>query len=106
MTLGEIKWERFKDGFPNLEITDHHKINAKQASVTFLAALDLPESIFEQIAVIYALAKYRSKNYKVIVPYFATGTMERISRTGEIATAMTLARILSATPHCSTGPVE
>ena len=75
-----------------------------QKNVVFLSSLDTPESVFEQLAVMFALPKYRAVNYKVIIPWFPTGTMERISVPGEIATANTLSRILSTIPMCSSGP--
>jgi len=62
--------------------------------------------IFEQLALIYALPKYFVKSLKVIVPYFSTGTMERVQEYGEVATAKTLARMLSATPLCARGPPQ
>jgi len=40
------------------------------------------------------------------MPYFPTGTMERIEQEGQIATAVTLATILSAIPLCSAGPTR
>lgn len=107
--LGEIRtgeksgiWPKFHDGWPNLFIEDHHEI--MQKNVVFLSSLDTPESVFEQLAVMFALPKYRAINYKVIIPWFPTGTMERISVPGEIATANTLSRILSIIPMCSSGP--
>jgi len=95
-------WPKFKDGWPNLFIKDHHKI--MQKNVVFLASLDTPEAVFSQMAVMFALPKYRAINYKVIIPWFPTGTMERITVPGEIATANTLSRILSTIPMCSSGP--
>mgnify|MGYP001231480129 CR=1 FL=1 len=95
-------WPKFKDGWPNLFIKDHQEV--MQQNVVFLASLDTPESIFSQMALMFALPKYRATKYKVIIPWFPTGTMERISIPGEIATANTLSRILSSIPLCSSGP--
>ena len=102
MTLHDGKWPTFADGWPNLFINNHSEIMRRD--VVFLASLDEPERVFEELAVIFALSKYRARNYKVIVPWFPTGTMERISEPGEIATASTMARLLSAIPACATGP--
>ena len=44
------------------------------------------------------------RNFRVVCPWFSTGTMERVETLGQIATAKTLASLLSATPHCLTGP--
>lgn len=63
--------------------------------VSFLASFQ-PKNIFEQLAVIYALPRYGARSSKIILPYFPTGTMERVDEEGQVATAMTLARMLSA----------
>ena len=80
-----------------------------------------------QISLIYSIPRYLAKSFKVVIPYFPTGlplglplssrlklsqlgvilnclahipsgTMERIESMGEVATAMTLARLLSVVP--------
>ena len=101
--LGAIKWKSFADGFPNLHIDDAGVIE-RSASVTILINFSDPAIIFEQLAVVYALPKMGSPNFRVILPYFSVGTMERVDAFGDIATAMTMARLLSATPLCATGP--
>lgn len=55
---------------------------------------------------ITALPKLLPKSFKLFLPFFPTGTMERVSRLGEVATANTLARILSTVPSCSKGPAQ
>lgn len=59
-----------------------------------------------QFSVITALPKLLPKSFKLFLPFFPTGTMERVSRLGEVATANTLARILSTVPSCSKGPAQ
>ena len=102
IVLGNVEFKEFPDGWPNLFIKNQGLI--KQNACCFLASFHSPEVVFTQLSAIYALAKYRAREYKVIVPYFATGTMDRISEPGEVATAMTMARLLSAIPPCATGP--
>jgi len=97
----ETNWPTFSDGWPNLFIEGLH--NVKVNDCVFLASFDTPAIIFEQLAVIYALVGNRARNMKVIVPWFPTGTMERVSEPGEIATASTMARLLSAIPLGVTG---
>ncbi len=104
LVLGNISWDFFPDGFPNIKINDVKM--AKNADVIFLASLDSPAEIFNQLSVIYALPRYLVKSLKVILPFYPTGTMERIETQGEIATAMTLARMLSATPMTQSGPTQ
>merc|ERR1712187_829852 len=42
---------------------------------------------------------------RVIVPWFSTGTMERVEKPGDVASAKTLSRMLSMIPSSRTGPV-
>lgn len=109
ITLGTLKkkdttetnWPVFADGWPNLFIENLHGV--KVCDCVFLASFDSPANIFEQLAVIYSLVHNRARNMKVIIPWFPTGTMERVSDPGEIATASTMARLLSAIPLGVTG---
>lgn len=104
IVLGEIQWEAFDDGFPNLRVSDVH--SARNQNVVFLASLDSPEEIFRQLAVIYEIPRYVVRSFKLILPYFPVGTMERVDVEGEIATAATLARMLSKIPHSVGGPTQ
>lgn len=51
----------------------------------------------------YSLPGYWAKSLTLVLPYFPTGTMERVDYEGQIATAKTLARMLSAIPLCANG---
>ena len=102
--LGRCQWETFNDGFPNLRIHPDDAANLETSTAAFLGSVADPATIFEQLAVIYAIPRMRASNFRVIMPYFSTGTMERVEAPGQIATAATMARILSAVPHCATGP--
>jgi len=42
----------------------------------------------------------------MILPYFPTGTMERVDQEGQVATAKTLASMLSLTPPTARGPSQ
>ena len=102
--LMPISWRRFNDGWPNLFLHDVDRV--RKADVAFLASFHAPDVVFAQVAVIYALAQYLSRTLKIIVPYFPTSTFERVEQVGEVATADTLARLLSACPACATGPPQ
>ena len=102
---GKILWKLFPDNWPNLFIEDVKK-NCVGRNVIFLGNLQSPQIIFEQLAILYALPKYLSRSVTFILPYFPTGTMERIETEGTIATAATLARMISATPLSSRGPCQ
>uniref|UniRef100_A0A6B2LAG6 Uncharacterized protein n=1 Tax=Arcella intermedia TaxID=1963864 RepID=A0A6B2LAG6_9EUKA len=99
---GDITWGCFEDEFPNLMINDVQSIRSKN-SIILLDFLDL-KKIFAQLSAIYAIPRYFVKSLTIVLPYFPTGTMERIDEEGQIATAMTLARLLSATPPTTFGP--
>jgi len=100
---GPCKWACFEDGFPNILLDVS---NLPGRNVVFFADLYSPADFFSQISVLYALPKYFCKSLTVILPYFPTGTMERIDTEGQIATAQTLARMLSAVPLSSSGPTR
>jgi phosphoribosylpyrophosphate synthetase len=75
-------------------------------AVLFLASFHSPEAVFQQLPVIYALPSYGARSLTVVVPYYPTGTMERITHVGEVATAKSLARMISATPMAANGPSQ
>jgi ribose-phosphate pyrophosphokinase len=102
MAIGNIKWKTFEDGFPNLMINDVQSIRSKHC-ICLLDFLNI-EKIFAQLSVIYALPRYYVKSLTLVLSYFPTGTMERIDEEGQIATAMTLARLLSCIPLTTCGP--
>ncbi|WP_150112214.1 ribose-phosphate diphosphokinase [Desulfonatronovibrio hydrogenovorans] len=102
--LGEISWRNFRDGFPDLKVLDAPSLRNKP--VVFLASLEDPGEIFRQLSIIYELPRLGVKSLKVVLPYFPTGTKERVDEEGEIATAATLARMLSRVPGTMTGPAQ
>lgn len=62
--------------------------------------------IFEQLSVIYALPKLFVSSFTLVLPFFPTGTSERMEDEGDVATAFTLARILSNIPASRGGPTS
>jgi phosphoribosylpyrophosphate synthetase len=62
-----------------------------------------PQQYLEFFSAVYAIPRYLARSFVVVLPYFPTGTMERVDREGEVATAKTLTRMLSATPHPQVG---
>jgi len=102
--LAHIKWDTFNDGFPNLFVRDAMLVRDRH--VAFLASFHSPAVIFEQLSIIYALPKMFVASFTLVLPFFPTGTAERVELEGEIATAFTLARILSHIPLCRGGPAD
>ncbi|KAL2543270.1 Ribose-phosphate pyrophosphokinase 3 [Abeliophyllum distichum] len=102
--LRGITWRTFEDGFPNLFISNAHGIRGQH--VAFLASFSSPGVIFEQLSVIYALPKLFVSSFTLVLPFFPTGTYERMEEEGDVATAFTLARILSNIPISRGGPTS
>eukprot|EP00450_Noctiluca_scintillans_P001533 CAMPEP_0194481272 /NCGR_PEP_ID=MMETSP0253-20130528/3771_1 /TAXON_ID=2966 /ORGANISM="Noctiluca scintillans" /LENGTH=309 /DNA_ID=CAMNT_0039320743 /DNA_START=38 /DNA_END=967 /DNA_ORIENTATION=- len=103
--LSELEWRCFNDGFPNLSINKHDAGNLRKFYGTvFILSFHDPSVIFEQMCLLYALPRMGANNMHVVLPWFCTGTMERVETIGQIATASSLARMLSATPLSPSGP--
>ncbi|KAL4853687.1 Ribose-phosphate pyrophosphokinase 3 [Chlorella vulgaris] len=102
--LAEINWKRFADGFPNLFVKD--AIRIRNRHVAFLASFHTPGVIFEQISIIYQLPRLFVGSFTLVLPYFPTGTAERVEAEGDVATAFTLARIISNIPLARGGPAS
>nr|GMD16650.1 ribose-phosphate pyrophosphokinase 4-like [Ipomoea batatas] len=102
--LRSITWRTFEDGFPNLFISNAPGIRGQH--VAFLASFSSPGVIFEQLSVIYALPKLFVSSFTLVLPFFPTGTSERMEDEGDVATAFTLARILSNIPISRGGPTS
>ncbi|KAL3848690.1 hypothetical protein ACJIZ3_010572 [Penstemon smallii] len=102
--LQSINWRSFDDGFPNLFIKNAHDIRGQH--VAFLASFSSTGVIFEQLSVIYALPMLFAASFTVVLPFFPTGSFERIEEEGDVATAFTLARMLSNIPISRGGPTS
>ena len=94
----------FDDGFPNLYINNAHEIRGQH--VAFLGAFSSPGVIFEQLSVIYALPRLFVASFTLVLPFFPTGSFERMEQEGDVATAFTMARILSNIPISRGGPTS
>jgi phosphoribosylpyrophosphate synthetase len=99
-----ISLRNFDDGFPNLFINNAQNIRGQH--VAFLACFSSPHVIFEQISVIYALPKLFVASFTLVLPFFPTGSFERMEEEGDVATAFTMARILSNIPKSRGGPTS
>ena len=67
---------KFADGFPNVFVKDATRIRNRH--VAFLASFQDPGSIFEQLSVIYQLPRMFVGSFTLVLPYFPTGTAERV----------------------------
>ncbi len=102
--IASIRWDYFKDGFPSVMLENIDVIRSHH--VALLASFDTPGDIFTQLSAIYEIPRYSVRSFKVVLPYYPTGTMERVDRDGQIATAATLAKMLSGVPMTLSGPAQ
>ncbi|XP_009773075.1 ribose-phosphate pyrophosphokinase 4 isoform X2 [Nicotiana tabacum] len=102
--LHSINWRSFADGFPNLFINNAHDIRGQH--VAFLASFSSPAVIFEQLSVIFALPRLFVASFTLVLPFFPTGTFERMEEEGDVATAFTMARLISNIPISRGGPTS
>lgn len=68
----------FPDGFPDLFV--HEATEIRNRHVGFLASFHDPALIFEQISIIYALPRLFISSFTLVLPFFPTGTAERVRR--------------------------
>ncbi|CAB3981682.1 ribose-phosphate pyrophosphokinase 4-like [Paramuricea clavata] len=101
----DIQWKSFEDGWPNLFI-ENVKDNCAGRDVIFLGSFHSPEVVFEQLSIVYNIPRYLARSFTFILPYFPTGTMERVDKEGQIATAKTLSRMISSIPLTARGPAQ
>ncbi|GMN54925.1 hypothetical protein TIFTF001_024057 [Ficus carica] len=104
ITLQTIKWRSFDDGFPNIFINNAQELRGQH--VAFLASFSSQGVIFEQLSVIYALPRLFVASFTLVLPFFPTGSFERMEEEGDVATAFTLARMLSNIPISRGGPTS
>ncbi len=71
---------KFADGFPDLFVDK--AIDIRNRHVAFLASFHNPSVIFEQISIIYALPRLFVGSFTLVLPFFPTGTMERVREEG------------------------
>jgi phosphoribosylpyrophosphate synthetase len=97
-------FRKFDDGFPNIFIHNARDIRGKH--VAFLASFSSPDVIFEQFSVIKALPRLFIGSFTLVLPYFPTGSCERMEEEGDVATAYTMASMLSGIPKSKGGPTS
>lgn len=54
-------------------------LKVRNRHVAFLASFHTPSVIFEQISVIYGLPRLFVASFTLVLPFFPTGTLERVS---------------------------
>lgn len=103
IALGDISFKRFNDSSPNTFVVRANTLAAE--NVSFLICFDDWGSFFEQLSVHYHLGGLAPKNYRVIMPFFNTATMERSTNEGQVITAKTMLQALGAVGPAGPGKV-
>jgi len=99
--LGKISWSQFPDGTPNIVLP---AAAIENRDVLFFGSAQEP--LLEFFGAVYAIPRYHARTFTVVMPFYPTGTMERVSIEGEVATAKTLARMMDATPRATVGQTQ
>lgn len=96
----DVKMEQFPDSWPNIQI---QKEDVQNKVATVLLDFSNPKDLFINYALLQWLVDYKVAALNIIMPYFPVGTMERVWKPGEVATAHSFANILSNLPSWKSG---
>jgi len=97
----ETKWGKFPDGTDNIEIGGFYPDNLLSGEhVLFLASFHNNDVTLSQFQVIICLLESFVQSLTVVLPFSPVGTMERVVREGQVATAATHAHMFSSLPNC------
>lgn len=92
-----IQWNCFEDSWPNVKFP----AVLLGRKVLFLFSMSRMSSFAPQASLAMVLPRQGVKSLHIVIPYFAPGTMEKITEPGVLATADTFARMLSADMPCT-----
>mmetsp|Transcript_102398 Transcript_102398/g.153464 ORF Transcript_102398/g.153464 Transcript_102398/m.153464 type:complete len:372 (-) Transcript_102398:117-1232(-) len=94
-------WDKFPDGTDNIEIGGFHPHNLISGEhVLFLASFHNNDVTLSQFQVMIGLLQSFIESMTVVLPYSPVGTMERVVKEGQVATAATYAHMFSSLPSC------
>jgi len=95
------KWEKFPDGTDKIQIGGFQPHNVLAGEhILFLASFHDNDVTLSQLQVMIALLESFIESLTIVLPYFPTGTMERVTVEGQVATANTYSMLLSNLPSC------
>jgi phosphoribosylpyrophosphate synthetase len=100
---GNVYFDKYNDGTPKVFMDELTVKLLRGRKVYFLAYFSFNESvlatnIMDQYMFMCSLASYGIKELNIVLPYFPTGTMERIVGEGELGTGYYLAHLLNSIP--------
>lgn len=98
-TLGTVVHQQFPDG----ERYQRIATRVEGERVVLVGGTISDEDTLELFDLACALVKYGARQLRLVIPYFGYSTMERAIKPGEVVTAKTRARLLSAIPAAPEG---
>ena len=97
--VGEIERKTFPDGERYLRLA----ADSWGRDVVLLGGTPTDLDALEVYDLGYAISRAGAHSLSLVMPYFGYATMERAVRPGEVVTAKTRARLISAIPPCDGG---
>lgn len=97
--LGVVERREFPDGEHYLRIQSE----LEHRDVTIVSGTISDRETLELYDLSCALVKYGARRLTLVIPFFGYSTMERQTKPGEVVTAKTRARLLSAIPLAAQG---
>ncbi|KAJ1454777.1 phosphoribosyltransferase-like protein [Pelagophyceae sp. CCMP2097] len=95
------QWGKFADGTDKIVVggfSPHNLIAGEH--VLMVASFHNNDVTLSQFQVMVMLLQSFVESLTIVLPYYPTGTMERVITEGEVATANTYAQLFSALPSC------
>ncbi|KAJ8601844.1 hypothetical protein CTAYLR_002644 [Chrysophaeum taylorii] len=97
----ETSWDKFPDGTDKIVVGGYSPRNMISGQhVLFLASFHNNDVTMSQFHVLVMLLQSFVASLTIVLPYYPTGTMERVVLEGEVATANTHAQLFSSLPSC------
>ena len=91
---GMICWDKFPDTQPNIRFEPLTQLEDKR--IVFFMSIYDTSNLFVQLSVIKVLPRQFIKSLDIYICYYSVGTMERVDEEGILATADTMANIISS----------
>jgi len=100
-TFHESTWDKFPDGTDKIVVGGFTPVNRIAGEhVLLLASFHDNDVTLSQFQVMVMLLMSFIESLTIVLPFYPTGTMERVTTEGEIATANTYAQLFSCLPSC------
>jgi len=99
---GNVTWNKYDDGTPKMFLDEFTVKMLKGRRVIYFGYFSFNEpkatNILSQYMFLSSLSSYGINQLNIVLPYYPTGTMERITKEGELGTGYYLAHIFNSIP--------